>query len=276
MLQTLATPDSPTPAGAPSRSETTGPPDFVGVGAQRSGTTWWFRTLVGHPAIRPARGRKKELHFFDPFCARKLRDADIARYHELFPREPGEIVGECTPRYMRDVWVPPLLRRAAPDARMIVMLRDPIERYRSGVLHRLTRTPQRRPETLAADAIERGRYALQLERLRRFFPDEQILVLQYEQCRADASAEYRRTLRFLGVDDDHEPQQVERPRGTTTAALKELLWPELYRALQAAFEPEVERLASLVPRIDLTLWPNFAHLQTGEAPLRRDPGWELV
>ena len=69
---------------------TTGPPDFIGVGTQRSGTTWWFRTLLGHPQIRPPRARRKELHFFDAFCGRELRAADIAEYHELFPRKPGE------------------------------------------------------------------------------------------------------------------------------------------------------------------------------------------
>ena len=80
---------------------TTGPPDFIGVGTQRSGTTWWFRTLLGHPQIRPPRGRRKELHFFDRFCTRELGDGDIAEYHELFPRLPGQIAGEWTPRYYR-------------------------------------------------------------------------------------------------------------------------------------------------------------------------------
>ena len=66
---------------------TTGPPDFIGVGTQRSGTTWWFQTLLGHPQIRPPRGRRKELHFFDRFCAQELQAADIAAYHELYQVE---------------------------------------------------------------------------------------------------------------------------------------------------------------------------------------------
>ncbi|HEU4976323.1 MAG TPA: sulfotransferase [Baekduia sp.] len=256
-------------------TNTTGPPDFIGVGAQRSGTTWWFRTLSGHPEIRPAHGRRrakqKELHFFDRFGARELTDADIAEYHALFPRKPGQIAGECTPRYMRDVWVAPLLRRAAPDAKLIVMLRDPVERYRSGVQHQLTRTPQRLPERLASDAVERGRYALQLERLQAFFPPERILVLQYEQCRQDAPGQFRRTLRFLGVDEGYDPADLHQARGTTTEAKKDVLWQDLYRALQGALEPQVQQLAALVPDLDLALWPNFAHLATGGAPPREDP-----
>ena len=241
-------------------------PDFIGVGAQRSGTTWWFRNLLTHPQIRAPRGRTKELHFFDRFGAWELRDDDIARYHELFARKPGQVAGEWTPRYMSDVWTPRLLRRAAPEAKLLVLLRDPIERYRSGLVHRLTRAPERRREMLAADAIERGRYASQLLRLRACFDPERILVLQYERCRAQPVEEFRRTLRFLGVDDDHVPDDLERPRGTTTEARKDPIWDELRAALRTTLTPDVERLAELVDDFDVALWPNFAQLARTDAP----------
>lgn len=245
-------------------SDPTGPPDFVGVGVQRAGTTWWFRTLVGHPEIRPARGRKKELHFFDRFCAVRWTDDSIARYHRLFPRAPGELAGEWTPRYMRDFWTPRLLRTAAPDAKLLVLLRDPIERYRSGVPHRVSRTPDRGPEALASDAIERSRYALQLERLLEFYAPGEILVQQYEKCRQDPVGEYQRALRFLGVrDPDVEPREVDRPRGTTAEAGKAPLWPDMVSLLQQILGPDVERLCELVPELDLSLWPSFAHLASG-------------
>ena len=239
-------------------AEATGPPHFVGVGAQRAGTTWWFRTLLGHPQIRAPRGRTKELHFFDRFCAVEMRDDDVARYHDLFPREEGQVAGEWTPRYMSDAWTPRLLRRAAPGARLLVMLRDPIERYRSGVAHRIATEPDRPLELIAADAVERGRYAAQLARLHEHFAAERILVLQYERCRADPVGEYRRTLRFLEVDEGHDPEAIERARGTTMEARKDPLWPDIEAALRQVLEPDVERLAELVPHLDVELWPHFA------------------
>ena len=240
---------------------TTGPPDFIGVGTQRSGTTWWFRTLLGHPEIRAPRGRRKELHFFDRFCMRELGDADIVEYHELFPRRPGQLAGEWTPRYMYDFWTPPLLARAAPQAKLLIMFRDPIERFRSGVPHRLSRSAgAARMEAVTADAIERGRYATQLKRLLAWHEPSRILILQYEKCVADPIAQYRRTLSFLGVDPEHRHDGFEQRRGTTQAARKKPLWDDLLDGMRAALEPEVHELAAMTPEIDVSLWRNFARL----------------
>ncbi len=243
-----------------------GPPDFVGVGAQRAGTTWWFRLLLEHPDIkRPVRQEDylpsfntfKELHFFNQFCGRPMRDEDVAGYHRQFPRRPGKISGEWTPRYMYDPWTPRLLARAAPEARILVLLRDPIERYRSGTLHQLHFTPKRGQEAIAVDAVNRGRYAAQLRRIWSFFPAEQVLVLQYERCRDDTLGQYARTLRFLGMPDDFSPVEADKPRGRPTQAEKEPLWPEMLEDLRAYLERDVREVAELVPDLDLSLWPNF-------------------
>ena len=209
---------------------TTGPPDFIGVGTQRSGTTWWFETLLGHPRIRPPRGRRKELHFFDRFGAEEMTQAHVEEYATLFRRRPGQIAGEWTPRYMGDAWALRLIKRAAPDTRILVLLRDP---------------------------IERGRYGTQLKRLHELFDEEQILVLQYERCVLDPVGQYRRTLEHLRVDD-HVPDDVSSLRGQSMAAQKTDLWPELIEGLKLTLDPEVRTVCELVPDVDLGLWPNFA------------------
>jgi hypothetical protein len=236
------------------------PPDFVGVGAQRSGTTWWFDLLLSHPQIRPPRGRRKELHFFDRFGGEEMHDHHIAEYHELFRRRRRQVTGEWTPRYMGDPWTARLLLRAAPDARLLVLLRDPIERYRSGIVHRAFRGPDRRQALISSDAIERGRYGTQIRRLLEVFPAEQLLVLQYERCVEDPVGQYRRTLAHLGVDD-HVPDDVASLRGRSMAPHKDELWPDLRAALHLTFDPEIEILTELVPDIDLSLWPNFAKVR---------------
>jgi hypothetical protein len=81
---------------------------------------------------------------------------------------------------------------------------------------------------------------------------------------ADPAGQYRRTLRFLGVDEEHVHEELERRRGTTQAAKKEPLRPDLMDGLRATMEPEVTRLAAMTPEIDVSLWPNFAHLAGNE------------
>jgi Sulfotransferase domain len=240
--------------------DSVGPPDFIGVGTQRSGTTWWFETLLEHPQIRGPRNGHKEQHFFDRFCRHELRPGDLQRYFRRFPRAPGQIAGEWTPRYMFDFWTPRVIARVAPEAKLLIMLRDPIERFRSGVPHRLSRAADPLAESAAQDAIERGRYATQLRRLLACHEREKLLILQYERCRADPGGEYRRTLAFLGVDPGHRPAAFDALRGTTQAATAQPLWDHLAAGLNATYEPEVAALAELVPELDLSLWPNFAHL----------------
>src|SRR5262245_11934290 len=96
------------------------PPDYVGVGTARSGTSWWDHLISQHPDVVRAPGRPKELHFFDELWTGDLDDQAIERYHRHFMRPAGSVAGEWTPGYMLDAWTPALLRRAAPDARILV------------------------------------------------------------------------------------------------------------------------------------------------------------
>jgi hypothetical protein len=226
----------------------TGPPDFVGVGAQRAGTTWWYRGLEAHDrVVRPA-GRRKELHFFNRFWRGEVPDDLAERYASLFPRPEGSITGEWTPRYMHDFWSLRLLKRAAPEARILVMLRDPVERWRSGTARAVR----------LSDAVWRGFYYEQLRRLFDLFPREQVLVQQFERAIDEPLAEMRRTCEFLGIEPFTElPRAMERKREPKR---KRPLPEEMREELVALLSDDVRRTADLVADIDLARWPNFAHL----------------
>lgn len=269
----------------PSRSEP-GPPDFIGVGFA---VGWWQRALFAHPQISPPRDDGPALHFFDAFSGRDFEDADAACYHAHFPARQGSITGEWTSRYFYDGWAPALMRRAAPEARIVVLLNDPVEQFRQVFSARLAEPPEGGRPLYLADVADRRAYASHLTRLRRFYDPERILVLQYEQCRRDPLGQYRRTLRFLGVREDVAPRRLRRkaagkpesalvgiglrlglPEGTRHRVLERLgrpappdpapLWPDLEASLHATLDPEVEALRDLVPELDLSLWPNFAEL----------------
>lgn len=237
----------------------TGPPDFVGVGAQKAGTTWWFRLIEAHPGVYQDPDQRPELHFFDRFHEGWLTTADIELYHRLFPRPPGMITGEKTPEYLADHWVPQMLHEAAPDCRIIVLLRDPIERYRSALAHDDHRdSPRgRRAET---DMFNRGFYARQLERWYGSFAPERVLVLQYERCVADPAGQLARTYAFLGVPAHALPEEeLRRPRNRTRSEKADLA-EQRVRLLRDEYEPDVRALRTIVPDLDMSLWSHFTHL----------------
>jgi hypothetical protein len=239
-----------------SRSWPASPPDFVGVGTQRSGTSWWYSLLEGHPRVQRLASATKELHFFDPFWEGPFGDEDVEAYWQCFRRPPGKLGGEWTPRYVFDAWTPPLLRRAAPDARLLVMLRDPVDRFASAMSHRVERGRSTDADAVG-DAVSRGFYHQQLTRLLGHFPREQLLVLQFERCRDDTDTMFGRTLEFLGLEPASAPGE-SRPSNRTRSKV------ELPRRVQddvrAAYRYDVEALAESFPDLDLRLWPNFSDL----------------
>ena len=243
----------------------TGSPDFVGIGAQRCGTSWWYAAAIrSHPQVqRSALG--KEVHFFDRFWRGEAPPDLAVRYGRLFPRPRGKLTGEWTPGYMADFWTPALLREAAPDARLLVMLRDPVERYRSALAFVQRRAVEREGLLRSAslrEAMWRGFYHEQLRRVLELYPRKQVLVLQYERCVAEPIAEMERTCRFLGLRSRRRPPERLVAR-VGPAQASSPLGEAARRELKALYREEVRRLVELVPGIDLSLWPNFRELAAG-------------
>ncbi|MEA2171341.1 MAG: hypothetical protein QOF76_4641 [Solirubrobacteraceae bacterium] len=247
-----------------------GPPDFLGVGAHLSGTVWWRGLLAKHPQISLRRTRHRRLDtYFEPFSTAAMTAGDIAGYHRRFRPRPGTVVGEWSDRYLYNPWMLPLLARAAPDAKLLLLTRDPVERFRTALGYRVGTGDPASDTVHMTEAFHRGRYASQLRALHRFFGPHRVLVLQYERCLREPREQYRRTLEFLGVDPAVLPSRIDAgPRERTLVGrllrrpepVDVTLWPDLQTSLQTVLTPEVTDLADLVPDLDLSLWPAFAHL----------------
>ena len=242
-----------------------GPPDYVGIGSMAVGPNWWHGWLLAHPGVESRAAEDRSLHFFNQFCTRAMTEDDVAAYHASFPRSAGRIAGEWTPRYAVDVWTPLLLRRAAPDAKLLMMVSDPFERFRKRIAT-VRREGRRAEEYVMSEVVADGRYAAQLENVLAHFPREQVLVQQTERCAADPVAEYRRLTAFLGLDD-HVPSKLHKnPEGGPLRRLlgrgrrrfgnlaQVDLLPRVAEALRQELQPDARRLAELVPDLDLSLW----------------------
>ncbi|MEI8000233.1 MAG: sulfotransferase [Actinomycetes bacterium] len=232
-----------------------GPPDFVGLGAQRAGTTRLYGLVAAHPGVQGA--ATKELHYFHRYWNAPFTAADVEAYARWFPRPAGLLAGEWSPGYLAHFWIPPLLARAAPGARCLVSLRDPVERYRSGAA---LQSETRRPGPAAASAAFRlGCYGLQLEHVLSSIPRSRLHVVQYEACTDDIATVLAGVYRFLGLDDSFRPPAIDE-RVNAARAGKAHLDPDLQAALVDAYTPDVRRLLDLDLGIDVSRWPNFAHL----------------
>jgi hypothetical protein len=254
---------------------TIGPPDFVIFGAAKSGTTRWRRLLNIHPDVYIP---SYEIRYWDKFVKRWPTPADIERYHRQFPRPPGGIAGDKSPVYLGVYWAASMLSEAAPAAKVIVILRDPVERYRSARTFderlREERVKAGMPDasftrTIVDESFLRGLYSQQLTWLFQSFPRDQVQVLQFEACIQDAQEQLRRTHRFLGLSDVLPPASAFEAEVNASKSTKVTIEPERLEVMRRLFEHDVQTLRGIVPELDLSLWPNFAHLaavEPGVAP----------
>jgi hypothetical protein len=185
--------------------------DFFGIGAQRSATTWLFECLLEHPDIRGAdMPANKELNFFN-----HNYEKGYAWYHKRFKFGPWK-TGEYSVLYYFDESVPGRIYRYNPDIKLILSLRNPIDRAFSQHKHEVQRG--RIPEGLYGfwDAlalnptyIEQGKYAILLERYLEYFKRRQIHIVLYDDITSKPSDVLRDLYRFIGVDETYAPSSTK-------------------------------------------------------------------
>jgi hypothetical protein len=239
-------------------------PDFLILGAQKAGTTALYDYLYRHPAISGPSW--KEVGFFDLHWWRGER-----WYRGHFPRGARAPVGEASPSYLFHPEAPQRVRSLVPDARLIAILRDPVDRAFSHYQHEvaLGREPLSfedaldREEARTRGEVERmladprsfshawwnwtyrarGLYAQQLERWLAVFPRDQLLVLLTEELAAAPAETYARVLEFLGASP-HELDSYPRVFDRDYDAMR----PETRQALEEFYAVPNRRLSELLGR----------------------------
>jgi len=189
-------------------------PDFIGIGAQRTGTSWIYACLYEHPRLCLPR---KEINFFS-------RERNWSRgfewYEEIFAEcPPNAVTGEFCTSYLIDTDAPARIRHRYPEVRLIVSLRHPVDRAYSSYLNDIV-AGELPPTTGFREAlqshpeyVEAGKYARYLHNYLELFPREQILVSIFDDARLDPLAAIQETYRFLGVDPTFRPAMLDRRVG---------------------------------------------------------------
>jgi hypothetical protein len=180
-------------------------PSFIGIGAQKCASTWLHRILAEHPDISGS--EVKELDFFS-----YRYDHGYQWYESCFNAKPARARGEISPSYFAEPAVPERVARYLPQARILLSLRDPVERALSNHRHEV-----REGHLVGADLsfetglannpmyVEQGLYATHLKNWLRHFPRDAILIVLMEDIESDPLAVARTVYQFLEVNDGYVP-----------------------------------------------------------------------
>ena len=248
-------------------------PNYLVIGAQKGGTTSLHGYLAAHPAVLTA--SIKEVQYFNKYYARGedwyLAYFPLAARGRLTRMRTGATpaVGEASATYLFDPRTPERVHRFDPTMKLIVALRDPVDRAYSHyqMEHRWGREALPFEEALDREAAEldaelervladptsesglecsyvaRGRYAEQLDRWLEYFPREQLLVVTSDELLDEPAAVMTRVAGFLSIPEWHAPSYTLRGvREYSTMP------PATRERLAQIFEPHNRRLEELLGR----------------------------
>jgi hypothetical protein len=192
-------------------------PNLIVIGAQKCGTSVLHYYLSLHPEV--SMSKPKELNFF---IEERNWPRGIDWYRGHFDPE-ARVRGEASPNYSafpQHDGVPERMHSVVPEAKLIYMIRDPLERIAAHWVHNYAK--RREKGTLAETLVHpntsyvtRSMYAMQLERFLRFYDRDQVLVFQQSELRHKRMETLRRIFDFIGVDPDYTHPRFEQERHQT-------------------------------------------------------------
>jgi hypothetical protein len=201
-------------------------PDFLIAGVPKAGTTALHAALVQHPDLFLSRVKEPKFFLSDGRPPATGGPGDVQTYQEHVWRQadyealfdaapPGTLRGEATPFYLYDLAAHDRIKSLIPDVKLIVLLRDPVDRAHSNWTHLwiaglepeadFRAACRAEPERIAAGwadfwhYVGLGRYGRQVQHLLQVFPREQVLLLRYRELRDAPAATLDRVCAFLGV-----------------------------------------------------------------------------
>jgi hypothetical protein len=240
-------PVRPAPQVANERS-TGALPDFAIIGAMKGGTTFLYHLLTQHPLVERAAG--KEVHYFSRFF-----DEGVEWYRQCFPAPKWRdgrrtITGEATP-YLAYPSAPERMAQVVPQARLIALLRNPVDRTYSHYQHSVRRTGETRSfeevigfmsrDDAPRKYLSKSIYVDQFLHWLKYFDREQMLVLKSEDFFENPKDSLKTVLAFLDLPD-WEPKVWDLYYKRHTGKYKEGMDPVTRRRLEEYFEPHNKKL----------------------------------
>jgi hypothetical protein len=185
-------------------------PDFVILGPQKCATTWMYRCLEEHPEVYMP--DTDSIHYFDMHY-----QEGTEWYSTFFDGHEGEpIVGEETPSYIRDDAVPGRIADDVPDTKLIVSIRNPMDRAYSHYWHEKSKGKLSfafnevfENYDLFQNWVVPGFYHRHVLRFLEEFPTEQLKLVYFDDLVEDDEAFIRDIYEFVGADPSYTPSFID-------------------------------------------------------------------
>jgi len=184
-------------------------PDFIGLGAQKAGTSWIYACLYEHPAICiPI----KEIHFFSH--EDKWRKGTLWYESHFAKCETWQKAGEFCTTYLSHPMAAARIHEYYPSVKLLACLRNPVDRAFSNYVNDIKaglispKVSFREALSDRREYLQRGFYSQQLERFLRFFPRDKIHISIYENIAGNPLKFIQDIYRFIGVSDDFVPSML--------------------------------------------------------------------
>ena len=242
-------------------------PDFMIIGTQKGGTTSLYKYLAKHPDLKP-NYVVKELSSFDEDYSR-----GGVWYRSNFPkRKKGKLYFEGTTHYLYNPLVSGRVRKMLPNVKIIILLRDPIDRAYSSYKHqvRAGREPLSFEEAIQAESerlkgekeklltdpayisynynhfsyIERGKYDDQINNWLEYFPKEQMLILSSKDFFKNTDNSLKQIYDFLDIR--YVKTIIKKKHNT--GDYKDTMSEEMREKLKLIFEPHNIKLQKLLEK----------------------------
>ena len=228
---------------------------FIGIGAEKAGTTQVSEMLTLHPEI--CMSEPKEVSFFNKTESymqgghNKHYGKGLEWYKKHFGHQKeGQILGEFTTVYLYDKVAPKNIYELYPDVKLIVCLRNPVERtFSQYIMYRYFFQREKRSfkEVIRQEKefIDKSKYFEQISRYLQYFKKEQMIFLSLEEIKTKPRETMSRLYDFLGVKADFVPANI---KGKANAA-KQLRFPIVNRITRITGE--------ILADLNLSSWANY-------------------
>ena len=229
--------------------------NFLGIGAQKCGTSWLFDALVQHPRIAFPGG--KEIHFWN-----RPEGRGLEWYSQLFV-DPSRKNGEITPAYgILPTAIIRSIHSAYPQLRLIYLMRNPIERAWSSARMALGRAEMTHEEASdqwfidhfhSKGSLQRGDYETCIRRWRSVYPVEQLLVLRYEMIASQPISLINTCLNHLGLEDCLLSENTDVLKRKIFEGDGEEIRPRLMKVLSNIYSSQIDSLSQYLNQ-DFSNW----------------------